>query len=587
MPISIARRCLLLAIVAGIVWTRAVVRATVAATLHPDATQKTLVDRVLAFRSCGGDHGVPLRGMCVCPLSFDCAGANCTHADVLFGWNHTVGGNGSLTGFRLGQVRPKTHFCVAQTTAFPQAHLHQPLAVLNGAEGMASWVSSVSEMMLAARLLHRPLVLPCVLDGRLHPCTIQNPKSIHAISVPSSVCIVMNCPAIEAWMGRGGLMSFQNFQKRQLLHRTEHPGSILCMHYKGKVCESFTRKNQTSDGYGYFANKLPTVRGVPNTFLHFVNFCLEHRPAAFYNWGRGAVSVTSTRSRSMSQKHTDAYGVVQMQLMDHRSDLASTADLYHEQLRLSPDFFVLHWRSESTNCDMAKCAETLARGAQQVIGQHYNGSGKDASGQFRCLLISDIPFDKTKPLWGTPYFQAPTRMQGYSKALAILGVGTAGTLGEPEWGGCRKIDELDLTHLVGGMGAISQIEKGLGQKATRLWTCKGKKVSCGGCARGTSRFADSLIGLRAKAKKRTDVKWPETWFKNTTSKTLVGHVQNDTNIPQHELVEAFERLTHTLAHLAAEKEAWEEEKITLVEHLGDCTQPNASHYVAENFHDAE
>ena len=208
------------------------------------------------------------------------------------------------------------------------------------------------------------------------------------------------------------------------------------------------------------------------------------------------------------------------------------AEVYRERLSLSPQFFVLHWRSEATDCDMEACAQTLRQGAQQVLSEHYNGAAHDASGRHRCLLISDIPFNKAKPLWGTSYWQ---KHGGYAKALAILGVGTAGTPNAPAWGGCRKLDELDLSGA--DLGVVSMIERALAQQAqyvtmhhplrralavahpmgrccapwpqegprvsqgacclTRrlcccarsrpryLWTCKGGRKTCGGCARGT------------------------------------------------------------------------------------------------------
>lgn len=71
---------------------------------------------------------------------------------------------------------------------------------------------------------------------------------------------------------------------------------------------------------------------------------------------------------------------------------------------LTKDFVAIHWRSERTECKYNACSQELAAGIQNI-------NKRDAPNllptQSRCLLVSDIPVNQNRSLWGNCLFLSP------------------------------------------------------------------------------------------------------------------------------------------------------------------------------------
>jgi hypothetical protein len=233
----------------------------------------------------------------------------------------------------------------------------------------------------------------------------------------------------------------------------------------------------------------------------------------FTTWFRGAVRLATLVKPGGKTLIEESFGV--QRLWGFAPEVYLAVKTIRQELNLGEKYFAVHWRSERSNCKYKECANELASGVvRETMGSRYR-SESDTADTSHCLLISDIPFDTDRVLWG-PFavteFSVPGRKEDMKTALEIMGV----TKQPSGWPGCRKLDALPSLANI-DVGLISIYDKVLGIQANQFHTCSlnKRKSICGVCTRTMSNFAKEMLLVRKNTnqKRSTSGAWPSSFNK--------------------------------------------------------------------------
>lgn len=436
-------------------------------------------------------------GYCICPLRQECVGAGC--ADLARQLSGVPAGTAELTaiwGFD-GNKCP-TCRCGPPPSAAPA----ELLVMLDGAEGMSSWRYSVAEMLFMARLTARRLVLPCVAHGRLVPCLVPG-------ALPMETYV--NTDQLRRYHPH--IMPFSALiDENRSTGLLERVPAVFCLHHKCRFPHWIAGSPdglRPRDGLGLLGHNA-TVRKIYNRNLFLTAHDIARTKVALMaRVFRSAIQLGAMRARGAVRNAggKEDYGVLQAFAFARSAYLA--AEALRDQLRLPPRYIAVHWRSERTACNYSACSAELAAGVERMLSR----SGPAAAGT-GCLLVSDIPYDAKKSLWGEFAKTDATadRLADQARALRTLGViPDPATAAFPAWGGCRKLDQLESVRTL-DIGLISIYDKILAARADKFFTCRdsSRKSVCGKCARSQSNFALEIVGLRHKEQRATYRGWPRS-----------------------------------------------------------------------------
>lgn len=403
----------------------------------------------------------------------------------------------------------------------------QIIVALDGSEGMASWRFSVAEMIFTARLLSCRLVLPCVHGGRLVPCHLEKAASIGTYVdldllktywpriMPYSELmeldkVVLNPKTSTGWRGSTNRVVCVS-------HRCGQKG------FENVRLDGLRSKN----GLGVLPTAVPVVRHYNRPIPLFIDLFLKtavsvnqkNHVTLMTTWFKGAIRLASLANKKANGANmNEDFGVTRV--WRYAPTVLHQIERIKQELNLADTFVAIHWRSERTECKFKECADNLLGGLKLELQKYRSLTAEQAEnrgvdwnvpGKKHCLLISDIPVNIDRSLWG-PFsvteFENEGRVEGMKYVLDTFGV-TAPV----DWGGCGKLDALEFLDDV-DTGLLSLYDKILGKNATEFHTCKDNKRSsvCGVCARVMSQFAKEIneSRLKAKLKKWTHTAWPSS-----------------------------------------------------------------------------
>eukprot|EP00039_Didymoeca_costata_P013773 m.214511 g.214511 ORF g.214511 m.214511 type:complete len:826 (-) comp15869_c1_seq1:1829-4306(-) len=453
-------------------------------------------------------HPTAFGGYCLCPVGSQCNGDGCQE---LTDSRHTH----KFFGFAIEQCAE----CTCSELTWSPGHKRRMIIFRDGAEGMGSWRFSISEAIFLARLTSRSLVLPCVAAGRLVPCDLDG-----ALDIGEYV----EFPKLLQYYEH--LVSFKEMLKiNQSTHLLDPDDvTVLCCHPKcmtGREPMLATNSNlRIANGYNLLQKDVPIIRLYNNLLFRATDAILEKPVTILTHYFKGTFMLGSLRGKKVKP---DDFGV--LRCFSFANTLYVKAKAIERSLGLKKKYIAVHWRSETAHCHFSNCAAELAAGIQRVIKAKYR-QWDSMRNESACLLVSDIPYDPTRVLWG-PFKEdlerqpnPDSQIEGMAHALQLLGVTKS-----LSWGGCRKTDSVPELRSM-DTGLLSIMDKILATNADMYFTCRqspGRSV-CGKCTRPQSNFGYEILQLRQKAilgpTKRSYRSWPAS--RNATLSRATGATES-------------------------------------------------------------
>jgi hypothetical protein len=404
------------------------------------------------------------------------------------------------------------------------------LIVMDAAEGMASWRFGLSEMIFFARIMNMRLVLPCVLDGRMAPCTLPRALPLEAYVDVDRL--------IDKYIFRDRIVTFDALLRlNQTTEVLSGVTGVLCVHH---ACHhrGFDAKRRDTlsakDGLGLLPRKLRVFQIHNKLLPAFITKVRSMgKTVVLTDWFKGSFKLGWLRNKP-ADGSLETFGLLRW--IDFSPKAYYQADRLRIKLNLTEDYVAVHWRSERTNCNYLTCAAELAAAVQDIYETTAMAYIAVQPGKSKCLLVSDIPMDPNNVLWA-PFVETELgpgregRAADMATALETLGV----TKHQP-WGGCAKLDTVATADKT-DTGLLSIYDKILGMRALDFYTCRHQfsNTVCGKCARTQSNFALEIVDLRKKHKKRifqltgvnikglTSLDWPHSYDYNLTTATGADH----------------------------------------------------------------
>lgn len=376
-------------------------------------------------------------------------------------------------------------------------------------EGMASWFISLSQAVVLAKQLNATLVEPCIRDGRLVSCAINDSlMTSNKKAIPLSHVVDLN-RLLKYY--EHGMASYQEFQRQTktsnsvdsvqqetplIADATTIPTFHVCMRgYSGTNCSDA----DTFPSY-YKANSIPSLNEALN----------------------------STQTNSMTVLEVENYGkngFLNLEWMRQPSAIHDVEWIQRDFLRVAPEhvtatakllkamnipsdqpFSVLHWRAELPDIDYIKCAQRIIEArevmlkANEMIGN--NETTPTSSPKHPFILMSSLNTNANF-MWGGAKRMADSTNASSPSQQALRMLLQAGF---------HKLDQvMDYDHLEDPV-LLAAYDVVIASKAQQFTSCTkacARSSICAAC-NWQGSFSAFAVNQRKYVMNKTSLEcWPE------------------------------------------------------------------------------
>lgn len=361
----------------------------------------------------------------------------------------------------------------------------QFLVVHSAGDGMTRWSTALAETISFAISNRLVMVEPCVRNGRIAPCVLEELEATDAFAGSP------NATLADRVLGRRGMVrplsAYRNAtQQFRVLFPRLSPNFLMPYTefiHKWNGSELLAQSHLLCGGYYSSSQCNATYQRLvwPH---HIVGNSPEQRaPQALFKRlaGQPVMHVYYLRT-GFFIRNPAIMSRIYVGLSTFAPAVVEVAHSLPAALGLAPGFYAYHWRSEKRCRDYGSCADRLLATKQAIEQKHGMGA------PHRALLISDIPASADRPLWGGmstgAHLKVKSLQDGASLALKKLLQANMTKLDT-----LSGINEADL-------GMLSIFDLLLGAQAGYLVTCATKHTKCAQTCAWVGGYANMLRSLR-------------------------------------------------------------------------------------------